>query len=174
MGAVNSVGPPLSLLHRLDRGLRGGSRTLLSALILFLIATVGYLDFVTGVDISFSIFYLVPVSLAAWYLGRLPGQMAAALSASVWLGMDLIGRHISLPAWAPYWNAAVRFGFFLITALLLHRLRTTLEEESRMARSDPLTGVLNGRAFEENARQLMALAQRGGMPLTIAYVDVDD
>ena len=43
-----------------------------------------------------------------------------------------------------------------------------------MARLDALTGVLNGRAFEEHARQWMVLAGREGKPLTIAYLDVDD
>jgi diguanylate cyclase (GGDEF)-like protein len=174
METIGPSAPPPSWLSRFDRALRAGSRAGLGILIGLLVGVVGYLDYATGVDISFSIFYLVPVSLAAWYLGNFPGLMTAVVSAAVWMAMEMLGGHVTHPPWAPYWNAAVRFGFFLITVLLLHRLRETLERETRMARSDVLTGVLNGRAFEESARSWMAMAEREGKPLTVAYIDVDD
>ena len=35
---------------------------------LVLVAAIGYIDHLTGIEISFSIFYLVPVGLVAWFV----------------------------------------------------------------------------------------------------------
>ena len=43
----------------------------------------------------------------------------------------------------------------------------------KRSRVDPLTGLLNGRAFAEEAVRLIALCARHGRPLTVAYLDLD-
>jgi diguanylate cyclase (GGDEF)-like protein len=68
----------------------------------------------------------------------------------------------------------VRLGFFLITALLLSALRERLVIESRMARTDGLTGLLNLRAFEAQLAHDLALNARTGSTLTVVYIDIDD
>jgi diguanylate cyclase (GGDEF)-like protein len=42
-----------------------------------------------------------------------------------------------------------------------------------LAATDPLTGVLNRRAFHDIAEREMARAQRNGLPLSVALVDID-
>ncbi len=135
---------------------------------------IAVLDHLTGFEVSLSVLYLGPVAFATWYAGRLSGMGLAFASAVVWLGADFTAGHEYSQAWIPYWNALVRLGFFLVTAYLLATLRTHLESEQRLARLDPLTGVLNGRAFEQEAGRLLTLAERRRHPTTIAYVDLDD
>lgn len=174
MTPMRSSGPPTSKLQRLDAFIGSVPRTVLALGCLALMALVAWLDHRTGTDVSFSIFYLIPIALMAWY-GFRPGGLAAALGgAAVWLAVDLLSRPHANPAWAPYWNAAVRCGFFLITVLLLTRLRTALDHTTRMALTDPLTGVLNGRAFGDASRRILAAAARSGKPFSLIYLDVDD
>ena len=61
-----------------------------------------------------------------------------------------------------------------VVAYLLDRLRAHLAIEQRLANSDPLTGVLNARAFMEQLQARLDLAAREGNPITVAYLDLDD
>jgi diguanylate cyclase (GGDEF)-like protein len=74
----------------------------------------------------------------------------------------------------PAWNALVRFVFFLVTSLLLSTLRERLAHESRMARTDGLTGLLNSRAFTEQLTHDLALNARSRGVLTVVYIDLDN
>lgn len=111
-------------------------KSIFRATLLALVVLVGvaFLDYVTGTEISFSIWYLLAVGLATWFGGRTCGIWISILSAIVWF---LLERVQGLPyshAWIPYWNAFVRLGFFLIVSLLLSRIRaltTNLEGEIR-------------------------------------------
>ena len=65
----------------------------------------------------------------------------------------------------PYWNAGIELGFFLSTASVLARLRSAMAREATLARTDPLTGLLNRRAFVELASRELERAERhGGSP----------
>lgn len=52
-------------------------------------------------------------------------------------------------------------------------VQRSLEEMSRQARTDPLTGLLNRRALTELAARAMAQAKRRGQPLSVVLVDID-
>ncbi len=140
---------------------------------LILVCVVGAADYLTGPEISFSIFYLLPVVLATWYIGRQAGIAIGAISAITWLLLDLEGHLYSHPVIA-YWNMLVRFGFFLIVLGILSRLRSAYEREKTLSTLDSLTGLLNGRAFQERANAEIERARRYGHPFTVAYVDLDD
>lgn len=93
------------------------------ALTALLMAAVYGADYVTGVELSFTLFYLLPISLVAWRIG-LPWACATSLLAiALWLHADLSGgMRYSHPA-IPLWNAGIRLGFFLIVSFLLDRIR---------------------------------------------------
>jgi diguanylate cyclase (GGDEF)-like protein len=133
----------------------------------------GILDYQTGPELSFSIFYLIPVSTAAWYGGRRPGVGLSALAAAVWLVSDYLSGHHYSVSLILYWNALVRLGFFLITALLLTALRDKIGLAERAARTDPLTDSWNSRGFFELAEREIARTARYGHPFTVAYADLD-
>ncbi len=58
------------------------------------------------------------------------------------------------------------FAVFLLAVDLAERM-------GKLAASDPLTGVLNRRGFEEAGARAIALARRQGQPLTIVMADLD-
>ncbi len=57
--------------------------------------------------------------------------------------------------------------------LRTEQLRTALDEVTRLSRIDPLTGVLNRRAFTEHANQALALAGRHDRHCAILMCDLD-
>lgn len=145
-----------------------------SSVILFLMFLLGWFDYLLGYEISFSIFYTLPVSLAALTLGREYGIFYAILGGFVWLLADILaGQTYSSPLIA-FWNALTRILFFLLTTLLLTELRQALKTQHALARTDFTTGLLNSRAFYEVMARDLALAQRRAHPTTLIYLDVDD
>jgi signal transduction histidine kinase len=84
---------------------------------------VGFLDWITGAEISLSLIYLVPISLGAWFAGRRAAVILSLLGAGFWLFFDLQQSAFHTHVLVPYWNAAVRLGIFLFTSWLLVQLR---------------------------------------------------
>jgi diguanylate cyclase (GGDEF)-like protein len=163
------------MLGRIETYLRGRSRGLLVALSLLLIAAIGYLDFVTGYDLSLSLFYLAPVSILAWYDTQRSAYLAASLSGLVWLLANSFsaapGR---LTPSLVIWNTAIRLGFFVIVTKLLTSLKASHETQRDLARTDSLTGVFNGRTFRELVQIELLRAHRMGYPLSLIYMDLDN
>lgn len=91
---------------------------------LAVLALIGTIDYLTGYEMAFSVFYLLEVGLAAWYLGRGFGMLMSALSVAVWIGGDLAaGAHYSNPLIA-IWNALILMVFYLVVVWLLTSLRS--------------------------------------------------
>ncbi len=138
------------------------------------VAVIGVLDEITGYELSLSLLYLLPVALSAWYVGRGAGVAVAALSGLAWLAAGWsAGRRFSTIELAA-WNTFVRFGFFVITSLLLSALRASQNELRRLARTDSLTGLWSRQGFEDRLEHDLAISLRHSTPLTLVYIDVDD
>jgi diguanylate cyclase (GGDEF)-like protein len=145
------------------------------AVCLLLAVLVAWLDYVSGVEMSLALLYVVPVVLAAWYVGPAMGSALAVVGAAGWVLDDFLSGHRWELVFARYWDAvAVHLGFFLVVAWLAARLHRQLDREARRARTDGLTGALNWRAFVEEAGRLAKLALREGGAVTLAYLDIDD
>jgi signal transduction histidine kinase/DNA-binding NarL/FixJ family response regulator len=94
-------------------------------LVLLLTAAIALVDYATGIEIAFSLFYLLPVSLISWRRGLYHGLGFALLCSALWFFMEEMGGRTYSHWLISYWNAAVRGGIFLITAVLLSTLRKT-------------------------------------------------
>lgn len=138
------------------------------------VVLVGAVDYLTGYEISMSVLYLGPVAMAAWYAERWTGIAIAVFSCASWYFADLAAGNQYSHSAIPVWNALVRFGYFLITALLLTTLRRSLRRYQYLVRTDSLTGLYGRRAFLDRLEHDLALAQRRMAALTLAYIDVDD
>lgn len=100
----------------------------------FLIVLVGLLDYLTGYRLAFFVFYFLPVGYAAWKGGRLAGSVVAVVSASVWLALDLVGRHqANLPP-VEWWNSGIRLLAFFAFALTFAWARELLNHERELSR----------------------------------------
>jgi diguanylate cyclase (GGDEF)-like protein len=135
---------------------------------------IGAIDYLTGAEASIAPLYLAPIALATWFVGLRAGLLLVGLSAVVRLQDLWLVPQASLHSFTPYWNGVVELGFFVVVAGLLWRLRTTTEHWATLARTDPLTGLLNRRAFVETATLELARAERYRRSLSLAYLDIDD
>ena len=160
---------PMNILESLDK--RGQLFWVIAGLVL--VAGIATIDVVTGPEISFSFFYLIPIVLVVWFAGRWLGCALAVGSAVAWFIADDVSGQTYSNAWIGYWNAFVRLGFFVVVALLLPALKA-LEREKHLARIDYLTGAANRRLFSESMQREIERSRRYKRPFTIALLDVDD
>ncbi|HSJ23811.1 MAG TPA: GGDEF domain-containing protein [Longimicrobiales bacterium] len=130
-------------------------------------------DFMTGPDLTWSIFYVAPVALAAWLLGRGATAVTVFVGFALMLLADFLGGGAARPAPAIFWNAAVGGAFLMVMARMLRLLRHALVQERELARTDWLTGLPNARAFLEMTTHEIARSRRTDTPLTLAYMDLD-
>lgn len=135
---------------------------------------LGMIDRLTRFELSLSTFYIVPIGLVTWFVGMWPGIVISAASALVWLAADLSAGGRLADRFIPYWNFAIRSGFFVLSSVLLARLRGSLLEERRAASHDFLTGVWNWKSFGEAAQKELDRSRRTGRPLSLVYIDLDN
>jgi len=138
-----------------------------------MLASVVVVDYVTGPDLSFSVFYLMPVIFATWFLSRRSGLVMGVLSVSAWSGLEAISGAHYPSLFVPVWNASLRFAFVVIVLELVHLMKGSKTREASLARTDSLTGVGNGRSFCDRANWELAALRRTKRPITVAYLDLD-
>ena len=103
------------------------SRKALVIACLFLVGIIGYIDYLTGYERSLLLFYLLPISLAAWFGSLTLGLAIVAVSVTVWKLSDLAA---GIPALG-FWNAGMAFFSYALFAGVLSRLRTLVLELDR-------------------------------------------
>ncbi len=141
---------------------------------LALTGLLGFIDFITGYELGFSLFYVFPLAFVTWFGGRTRGIAVAIISAGVWLTADVVaGNPYSHPL-IPAWNTLIRLAFFLIITILLAAIQTAMRRAEEMSRVDNLTGAVNSRFFYSLVDSEIDRLGRYGRPLTVAYVDLDN
>jgi diguanylate cyclase (GGDEF)-like protein len=158
-----------------DETVKKISRPVWIVLGVLLLSMVAFLDYITGVEFSFSLFYLLPISLISWAISERLGLVFAILSSCVWIAVDIWSGNSNRTSnlFAYMWNATARLGFFLLPVFMI-RLNRAMQHEKELARTDFLTGVLNTRFFHELAQMEINRSVRYKRPFTIAFIDVDN
>ncbi len=163
------------LYHNIDAILSRRTPNEIRKTVFLLTLIVSVAVYLAGYEISTSLFFLIPVSMATWYGTHRLGVYYAFLSVSVWFLIDTsVFAHSYNHPLIPYWNTGVRLGLFLITAQFLTLLKAQSNLEKNLSRTDILTGLMNTRGFAEAAERIFELAARHGRPTCLAYIDLDD
>jgi len=138
------------------------------------IAFIGGVDYLTGVEYRIFAFYYLPLSLAAWHLGRVGALTAAALCAVSWLASNYLGglRYSGPTVWVV--NFSMQSASFVLVGILVATVRRAFLRAHRLSQTDSMTGLLNSRAFSDETARTLALAHRYHRPVTLAYVDLDN
>jgi signal transduction histidine kinase len=159
----NSGGPIRIVMVWLLKKLEESSRAALIVAGLFVLALIGVVDYLTGFELLFSVFYLLEVGLAAWFVGWGFGLIMSVLSVIVWIGGDVAaGAHYSNLV-VPVWNAVILMVFYFIVVWLLTRLRSLHRDlEARVTeRTRALTHEMAERQrLEEEILQVSESEQR--------------
>jgi diguanylate cyclase (GGDEF)-like protein len=156
------------------RGRRQGRRALRLAAWTALAAAVYALNARTPPELRLGILYVVPVLLAAWHDG--PGWGSAFAVATGGLRFLTGIEHLppGTPLAIPLANDAAYLLVVGVAIAGLSRLRGTEAQLEQLATRDPLTDVLNARAFSEELAQELRRNRRYGRPLALIYLDLDD
>jgi diguanylate cyclase (GGDEF)-like protein len=141
---------------------------------LLLVALVGFLDFVTGYELAFSLFYLLPISVSAWFSGKRISLIISLVSALTWIIADVTSGQVYSNQAIFFWNTAIRFSFFVIVTLLLSAMKNILEHEQVLSRTDSLTGSVNSRAFTELAQREIDHFNRFQRSFSMVHIDMDE
>jgi signal transduction histidine kinase len=107
---------------------------------------VGYGDYITGYELTFFLFYLLPILYVQRYVGLGSAFVMALISALVWLFVNIAaGQHYS-DLLTPIWNTSIRLVVFLLVVVLFSNrdhlkklveqrtesLRLEIQERSRL------------------------------------------
>jgi signal transduction histidine kinase len=94
---------------------------------LFLTAVIGYVDYLTGYERSLLLFYLVPISLAAWFGSFLFSLAICVVCIVAWVLSDVAS---GIPALG-FWNIGMAFASYVLFAAVLLKLGTLVRELDR-------------------------------------------
>jgi signal transduction histidine kinase len=112
-----------SLLGEVNEYLTRQSKLFLITSGFILVLLVGVVDYVTGPELSVSIFYLIPISLSVFFVNRKVGALLSVFSSAVGLTTDLMVGHPYSHPIIIYWNNAIQVGFFLTIVFILSALK---------------------------------------------------
>ena len=138
-----------------------------------LTAAITLLDYFTSPQITFSVFYLLPISYFSWFFRPMSvGFIMALFSAALWLVLSIVRHHSD--ATMVYVNGLINLGLYLGAVFLLYEVKSLYLRERERSRSDFLTGLANRRAFHEALSLERERALRNRVPMTLAYIDIDN
>lgn len=150
------------------------ARLLWSIFAIALIPATAVVDLISSAEFTFSLMYIVPVIILAWVHGAAIGLAASVATGGLWLYVDFVTDRYTFSAAAYLWNFFSRLMLQTLLSALVAALKFSLSKQYRLARIDPLTGLMNRRAFREAVSLEISRLRRYRHPLTIAYLDLDN
>jgi hypothetical protein len=96
---------------------------------------LGTVDWLTGYELNFFVFYFLPVSTGAWFLGFAGAVSFAVLSAGVWFGADVLTGNVYSSHVYAVWNTLVRLVSFLAIGCSVARIKLLIDREREIAES---------------------------------------
>lgn len=129
----------------------------------------GILDVITPSETSFSFLYLFPIAFVTWFAGKRSGFIISLMCVVFWSIRNPVGYSIIL-----IWNILSTLAIFCTVSFMLSKIHMMWKMERELSRKDPLTGVMNIRAFYELVGYEISRHKREGSPFSVAYLDLDN
>jgi diguanylate cyclase (GGDEF)-like protein len=128
----------------------------------------------TQQQISFLVFYIVPIFIFSWFIGWLPGLTCALVCSLLNFIVDIRYTPSSLNPAEPFINGLTGLLVYVVTARTISLIRNLVEHEREIARTDDVTGAANRRAFYEAVELELHRARRYNQPMTLVVLDLDN
>ncbi|MDQ3002027.1 MAG: hypothetical protein M3Y08_12305 [Fibrobacterota bacterium] len=92
---------------------------------------LGFIDFISGWELGFFVFYFVPIFLITWGIGKKAGTFVAIYAALTWFAADaLLEKHYS--SWFfLFWNTAIRLVADLLMVYLVSKIKDLYEIQEK-------------------------------------------
>jgi diguanylate cyclase (GGDEF)-like protein len=141
---------------------------------ILLLVVIGFIDYLTGSEIRVFPLYFIPLMFVASQLGKIETLLFSLLATITWLAaMYFAGREYPQSfVWVV--NFFTQGLAFVIVAMMYANLTAALKREKVYSRTDALTGLLNSRCFYEESSAILNLCNRNILPITLAYIDLDN
>ena len=110
------------------------SKPLLFAVGIAISLLVGVIDYLTGYQISVSVFYLGPICFVTWFVGKNAGTLVSLLSIFISTLSDNLSGKMFEEHFIELWNISLLLCFFLIVSLLLSKLKCEFEKRAELIR----------------------------------------
>jgi len=111
------------LLKSVNEYFNNQSKTALFIWGLVAVLFVSAADYITGREINFAIFYLLPVTFVAWYADRNKAVFITLISSLTEFSANSAAGRTYSHVLISFWNSAVQLGFFLIYVFILSILK---------------------------------------------------
>lgn len=143
-----------------------------------LVLLIGWIDYATGPGLALSLFYLVPVTAAAWFGGTRRALAVAVVASFAGLTADLAWRsNVAQSGWNGFTGMVIFIGIAWVVGKLRddrHSLATAAAREARLARTDRVTALANSRAFLEELQREVDQGQPEQTQLALFFIDLDN
>lgn len=153
---------------------RQSSRPLVFIIGLILVLLIGIADYVTGEELSISIFYLLPIAFVTWFINRKAGSFISVISTIVWHVAGFMINHAFSYSIILYWNNIVQLGFFLIVVFILSELKSEYEKKTAIIAELKVALANLKRSENELKQKSRELADSNAELERFAYVAAHD
>jgi signal transduction histidine kinase len=112
------------LVHRWGR-----PRVFALSVVLALVLAMG--DAATTAAVTFTLLYLAPIIVSAWYVGKRAGQIVAVICTLGAAASQIVDANARTHAFIAAWAVGTTLGVFLLMVELVDRLRAHVDREER-------------------------------------------
>ena len=127
---------------------------------LVFILVVGFVDYVTGPNISLSVVYLLPIAMTAWFVGQSYAIALSVLSVAIWICGDSLSPGHDTSIFVPAWNGVVLLIFYVFSVLLLARLHALQHNLNELVRERTAALTKEIRERQRLERNIMEVGNR--------------
>jgi hypothetical protein len=93
---------------------------------------IGFLDYFTGPQFGFFVFYYIPILFASWFIDRKTSLIYALIATVVWWSADSLGDNIYSSDFFRYWNSFIRLLSFSLVGVLFSNFKLRLNKEQKL------------------------------------------
>lgn len=90
---------------------------------------LGIIDWRTGYELNYFVFYFIPVSIAAWLYGNEISIFISIVSAFTWAYADTLSGHIYPSTYLFVWNTLIRLTSFTAIGISVSKVSMLLRSE---------------------------------------------
>jgi K+-sensing histidine kinase KdpD len=103
------------------------------SIVFAMIFFIGWADYASGWELGFFVFYFIPISFSAWFIGNRSAIIIAVISAAAWFLADyFLANHYSSNFYA-FWNSAIRLIAFILIAVLIATIKRSLDHAKKVS-----------------------------------------